>query len=655
MDAMHRADRVDDRPPVQMVTATVGPLTTAGATHDKFGCLKLSGWFVVGGVGTFFCLYAFHLIATWSSAMAPGATGKLGEVPAKAAACDIYCAMKAATWANVSEDEAQILNTSDPQFALDILTHRFQQIYPPTGTSLPEPPTFLKHSATGQDTSASPSDKDKTKEKKSPRMEALDRLQKKATDVMAEMKAMGQNPESKAKNAKINELSNEVQMAQEIVGELKKRKPWAVDMTLDDLGKACTATLRAVGAETCDETPGVATGFLRAIANGTDHKQNVSSGAVPLSVWPVQPKFPGVRTLCAHNGIYMIDGFLSGDEAEYLVNQAQKPKPQSITDLASQMPPTPEEAADGQSNMDDSPGPGSVLQLSMSSTGNASNHQRVQKEGHGGVPPEQPKPKCRPSGKVQDDKSWTQVMEPLFQDKGHDLKKCRKAGFAGLIGHTSSCPPPGMVIENLIGKASAAMTSSPRHLMPFQLLKFSEGDFDADHYLNIGPGVNRSNAQLLSMLVFLNDVKGGGAVYFPSLDMRVKPVKGSALIFPPMLMNLTINPNSKFAHEEVKSGDKWVLSTGIYLGRFEDLPLDSCAREVLTPPLGFFPRGGMGLAASMGPPPDNDQGSGQGPGNDDNKSGDGVESVGSDDGQNDAGDSDRPGDSGDDPNARSSA
>ena len=78
---------------------------------------------------------------------------------------------------------------------------------------------------------------------------------------------------------------------------------------------------------------------------------------------------------------------------------------------------------------------------------------------------------------------------------------------------------------------------------------------DKDRFpLHIDADTSRSSVRCLAMLLYLNDVEEGGETIFPNLDLKIKPTKGSLLIFPPTWM---------FPHIGSKpiSNEKYILST----------------------------------------------------------------------------------------------
>ena len=69
------------------------------------------------------------------------------------------------------------------------------------------------------------------------------------------------------------------------------------------------------------------------------------------------------------------------------------------------------------------------------------------------------------------------------------------------------------------------------------------------HFDSIGPASNR----YLAFLWYLNDVEKGGETIFPNIDLKVKPRKGTLLMFPPYWM---------FQHTGMPaiSEDKFIIS-----------------------------------------------------------------------------------------------
>ena len=64
-------------------------------------------------------------------------------------------------------------------------------------------------------------------------------------------------------------------------------------------------------------------------------------------------------------------------------------------------------------------------------------------------------------------------------------------------------------------------------------------------------------SRMLSMFVYLNDVTEGGETVFPYIGLKIAPVQGSAVIFPPMWQY----PHAGLAPV---SNDKFLLSTYVH-------------------------------------------------------------------------------------------
>lgn len=66
-----------------------------------------------------------------------------------------------------------------------------------------------------------------------------------------------------------------------------------------------------------------------------------------------------------------------------------------------------------------------------------------------------------------------------------------------------------------------------------QLLKYDKGQLDNLHHDYIPDLLSRPcGPRLVSFLLFLSDVKGGGETKFPQLDVTVQPKKGRAIVWP---------------------------------------------------------------------------------------------------------------------------
>ena len=85
--------------------------------------------------------------------------------------------------------------------------------------------------------------------------------------------------------------------------------------------------------------------------------------------------------------------------------------------------------------------------------------------------------------------------------------------------------------------------------------------------LHVATYCSQSSVRCLSMLAYLNTVEEGGETLFPSLGLKIKPTKGTLMIFP---------PNWMFPHVGTMpvSEEKYLLSTYWHMTPFENMKLD---------------------------------------------------------------------------------
>ena len=108
-------------------------------------------------------------------------------------------------------------------------------------------------------------------------------------------------------------------------------------------------------------------------------------------------------------------------------------------------------------------------------------------------------------------------------------------------GRTSSnawCTGPcesDATVRNLLVRIANVTLSDPLNFESFQVLRYQSGqkydvhhDGSNDNHMPAGPRV-------LTFFLYLSDVDEGGETHFPQLNIKVKPVRGSALIWPSVL------------------------------------------------------------------------------------------------------------------------
>lgn len=115
-----------------------------------------------------------------------------------------------------------------------------------------------------------------------------------------------------------------------------------------------------------------------------------------------------------------------------------------------------------------------------------------------------------------------------------------------------------------------------------QVTKYLPGDFYSDHndeepcdqqLLTMSdaaktgapiPKCDSLSRRATTVLIYLNDVTdGGGSTYFPKLNVRVAPKRGTAIVFHPTLKNGWSNPLLLHGSEEVRGSKKYVIQQWI--------------------------------------------------------------------------------------------
>lgn len=447
--------------------------------------------------------------------------------------CGLGCALRAASWANFSEMELYSLGLKQPRAVLDALSsvyverlHALEPILHDNGETRRLKDAHRRLAKQMQDLAA-----------KHQRAKKMTTSQEKA-DLLKEIVV-----ESK----EVEELSREVSLGSSWGQARTKQLSTEAEATTASL---CADVLRKVSIDDCGGDPGTTTDFLRAVGVGS------RVDATKLTpTWPIDVHYPGLRTLDADHGIHTIDGFLSSEEIAQLMkstgiasaknhSQNQKTSFAEVHTLSSVGARADERIPKWMySGM-----PGALIQLD------------IQEEAKG----------CRPRGDPSKSEEWVQVLQPFFKAKGQDLQTCERSGFGDTQLYNEACPNDARLTSDITSRIGQLMQSGPEHLQPLALKHYGKGDFDFDHYDNDIEVGDKRTAHLFTVMIYLTSAKGGGT-YFPQLDLRVDPKPGRALLFPTSSMNLSINTAALHAEEEVKRGDKWVLSTTLFLGRREDL------------------------------------------------------------------------------------
>jgi len=121
------------------------------------------------------------------------------------------------------------------------------------------------------------------------------------------------------------------------------------------------------------------------------------------------------------------------------------------------------------------------------------------------------------------------------------------------------------------------------------------GNFESFQVLDYGPGQqyrthhdqgqedardpgNVAGPRILTFFLYLSDVEEGGETNFPDIGMKVKPEKGSAILWPSVLNNhlTTIEPKTHHAALPVIKGKKFAANSWIHLYDYRTANLWGC-------------------------------------------------------------------------------
>lgn len=115
----------------------------------------------------------------------------------------------------------------------------------------------------------------------------------------------------------------------------------------------------------------------------------------------------------------------------------------------------------------------------------------------------------------------------------------------------------GYEIDWLISKVSSLTNLPSSHQEPAQFTRYTKGQFYRAHQDSLYDPDPVTGQRVATVLIYLNTVQRGGATFFNSLNLRVKPEAGSAVIFFPSKLNGERDLRYLHAAEEAVD-EKWV-------------------------------------------------------------------------------------------------
>lgn len=123
------------------------------------------------------------------------------------------------------------------------------------------------------------------------------------------------------------------------------------------------------------------------------------------------------------------------------------------------------------------------------------------------------------------------------------------------------------LIAALDRRIAQAMGCAVEHGEFLQVLRYGPAAHSTPHFDFLVPqndanraSIARSGQRVASMLVYLNDVAGGGDTVFPELGLKVAPRRGSAVCFEYANSAGQLDHATLHAGAPITSGEKWVLT-----------------------------------------------------------------------------------------------
>lgn len=123
------------------------------------------------------------------------------------------------------------------------------------------------------------------------------------------------------------------------------------------------------------------------------------------------------------------------------------------------------------------------------------------------------------------------------------------------------------ILQTIYERASELLELPVEHLEYGQCVSYSEGQEYQAHFDTIDEDtplgqsiVSRVGQRAVTLLIYLNDDFDGGETYFPVLDYKVTPRKGTALVFRDLDVDNKVDPYSFHAGLPVFQGRKYAFN-----------------------------------------------------------------------------------------------
>ncbi len=134
----------------------------------------------------------------------------------------------------------------------------------------------------------------------------------------------------------------------------------------------------------------------------------------------------------------------------------------------------------------------------------------------------------------------------------------------------------GSVLDDL-EKRIAEVTMLPKENGEnIQVLRYSPGEEYLPHFDYFNPNssaerrhFDRGGQRLATFIMYLHTTEDGGETVFPRLDIKVKPVRGNALLFYNCDAKGVVDTRTLHGGAPVISGEKWIATRWIRQSRFK--------------------------------------------------------------------------------------
>jgi hypothetical protein len=127
-------------------------------------------------------------------------------------------------------------------------------------------------------------------------------------------------------------------------------------------------------------------------------------------------------------------------------------------------------------------------------------------------------------------------------------------------------PAEDDVVARVEARAAQAMGMPVSHLESLQVVRYEPGQFYKPHYDYIDPAakdVQERGQRVATILVYLNTLpedEAGGGTKFPHLDITVKPVAGTAVLWHNVTATTHVDPRTLHAGEPVQHATKYAVN-----------------------------------------------------------------------------------------------